>query len=85
MDERLAAMPHNIEASPSSPCISVPHRGGRLSLSASWSRDLLQGSTMSAQANWLHENGPTHYVDCEPANAALSEGVVDVDAHPFTF
>ncbi len=67
------------------PCNCVPHRNGEISFGTPWSRDLLQGSRTSFPAHWLQVNGPTHCMGCEPANAALGEGIVDVDVDTFAF
>lgn len=63
------------------PCNCVPHRSGGVDLGQPWSSDLDGG----APAAWLRDNGPSTCRGCEPINAALGEGVLDLDADPFAF
>lgn len=63
------------------PCNCVPHRRAGVELASPWRDDLGGG----AAADWLREYGPSMCEGCEPANAALGDGVVDLIGDPFGF
>lgn len=67
------------------PCNCVPHRLGALSLGetrtpTSWSEFGLLDSRA-----WLREHGPDFCGGCEPVNAALGEGLINLDSDPLGF
>ena len=67
------------------PCNCVPHRSDGIAFGEPWSNQSLKHGANSAAVNWLRENGPTRCLGCEPANAALGEGLNDFDLDPFSF
>ncbi len=68
-------------SSESFPCNCVPHRRAGVKLAVPWHADLDGGTA----AEWLREHGPSTCRGCEPANAALGDGVVNLDLDPFAF
>jgi cytosylglucuronate decarboxylase len=67
------------------PCNCVPHRTDGLELATELdlgNRTWLGGSVAT---DWLRENGARVCRGCEPANAALGDGVVDLTVDPFGF
>jgi cytosylglucuronate decarboxylase len=67
------------------PCNCVPHRSEGVTFAEAWSDESLSDGTSSSAVGWLRKNGPRHCLGCEPANAALGEGIKDVEADPFLF
>jgi cytosylglucuronate decarboxylase len=67
------------------PCNCVPHRAGSLQLSEQLSGASLTSEGLPLVRDWLRTNGPTACRGCEPANAALGEGAVDLDLDQFGF
>jgi cytosylglucuronate decarboxylase len=66
-------------------CNCVPHRTESHELSQPWGPAALTADGLGDAGRWLHENGPQKCLGCEPINAALGEGVIDLDADPFGF
>jgi cytosylglucuronate decarboxylase len=66
-------------------CNCVPHRVGSQSLGQAFDADALTSAGLGAPGQWLNENGPAQCLGCEPINAALGEGEIDLDTDPFGF
>lgn len=67
------------------PCNCVPHRRAGVDLAVPWEVDGQGRPAGGRPATWLRENGPRLCRGCEPVNAALGEGVADIDSDPFAF
>lgn len=67
------------------PCNCVPHRIGNLEMAEQRTPHTFTSSGLLEARNWLRVNGPLSCKGCEPANAALGEGRIDVEAHPLDF
>lgn len=67
------------------PCNCVPHRSDGIAFGEPWSHQSLSHGTNSTAVSWLRENGSARCMGCEPANAALGEGINDLDLDPFSF
>jgi cytosylglucuronate decarboxylase len=67
------------------PCNCVPHRMSAMTLAQQWGPDSLSAAGLGAAGEWLRINGPGSCSGCEPVNAALGEGAIDLDADPLGF
>lgn len=66
-------------------CNCVPHRSGGVDLGIEWKLDGGEPMAGGEPLDWLREHGPSTCTGCEPANAALGEGALDLDSDPFAF
>lgn len=67
------------------PCNCVPHRVGATTLAEAVGEGALEPEGLATVRKWLRLNGPSVCTGCEPANAALGEALVDLDADPYGF
>lgn len=67
------------------PCNCVPHRNAKMSLGESWTALALNSRGMVEIRDYLRTNGPLVCPGCEPANAALGEGKIDLLEDPLAF
>ena len=65
------------------PCNCVPHRSHGVDLAGRWDDDFVDNLKESVE--WLYENGPSYCNGCEPINAALGEGLIDLEKHVLGF
>lgn len=61
------------------PCNCVPHRSGNVEFGEPRTDSSLTPFGLTSERDWLRENGPATCRGCEPVNAALGEGAVDLD------
>jgi cytosylglucuronate decarboxylase len=66
-------------------CNCVPHRIGAFSLEQKWHELALDERGLGTVGLWLRNNGPTQCKGCEPINAALGEGAIDLSQDPLGF
>jgi len=67
------------------PCNCVPHRSGSIQFGESLTPESFTGQDLKKARNWLKEHGPKQCRGCEPVNAALADGVIDLEKDPFGF
>ncbi len=68
------------------PCNCVPHRGVQATpFGESWGSNSWSQSALESSRVWLRHNGPAQCTGCEPINAALGEGSIDLDEDIFGF
>ncbi|GEM_PF-1473648 len=67
------------------PCNCVPHRTDGAELATDWSQESVLSSGLRQPRTWLKKFGPSHCLGCEPINAALGEGAIDLHANPLGF
>ena len=67
------------------PCNCVPHRKNDIELSTEWSTDAVLTTGLKDSRTWLKQFGPSLCMGCEPINAALGEGAIDLDSEPLSF
>jgi len=66
-------------------CNCVPHRIGSIELAQKWGPNALTAEGLGEIGDWLHKNGPKYCNGCEPINAALGEGIINIDDDPLGF
>jgi MoaA/NifB/PqqE/SkfB family radical SAM enzyme len=67
-------------------CNCVPHRGKQADeLGESWTPNSWGESALASSRKWLRDNGPSQCTGCEPLNAALGEGRIDLNEDLFGF
>jgi cytosylglucuronate decarboxylase len=67
------------------PCNCIPHRLGGHDLSERASSSSFETTGLAGVRDWLRDEGPRRCTGCEPANVALAEGAIDLDADPLGF
>ena len=67
------------------PCNCVPHRTEGQALGGPLDDRSLGPDGLVASRTWLRTHGPAACTGCEPLNAALGEGLIDLDADPLGF
>jgi cytosylglucuronate decarboxylase len=67
------------------PCNCVPHRTRTVELGSTWMPSSVQENGLKESRDWLRTFGPFHCMGCEPINAALGEGLIDLNAEPLGF
>lgn len=67
------------------PCNCVPHRTAGMDLATAFDPMGKTAPDMSAKTIWLARHGPATCGGCEPINAALGEGAIDLDANALAF
>jgi len=67
------------------PCNCVPHRSGSINFSEGLTPESFNGSDLAEARSWLRNNGPKQCKGCEPINAALGDGVIDLETDIFGF
>lgn len=68
------------------PCNCVLHRGKKADqFGESWTRNSWRKTALESSRTWLRHNGPTQCTGCEPLNAALGEGGIDLNEDLFGF
>jgi cytosylglucuronate decarboxylase len=60
------------------PCNCVPHRHKGIDFGEAWSDASLEPAGLRTSRDWLREHGPASCRGCEPINAALGEGEIDL-------
>lgn len=67
------------------PCNCVPHRQNGQSLGEAQNPGAWSDQGLRQQRDWLKIHGPTECRGCEPINAALGEGRIDLEEDPLGF
>ncbi len=67
------------------PCNCVPHRTQGRVLGEGLDADTFTSNGLRTARDWLRVHGPEGCTGCEPVNAALGEGLIDLDEDPLGF
>lgn len=67
------------------PCNCIPHRDGAVDFSETRTSSSWGDNGLVDARNWLRVHGPQSCKGCEPLNAALGEGRIDLDEDLFGF
>lgn len=67
------------------PCNCVPHRQQSIVFGSSDLKAAFRSEGIHQACSWLAINGPTHCCGCEPVNAALGDGIIDLKSNPLDF
>ena len=67
------------------PCNCVSHRKHSILLNSTELTSAFESSGLNEARNWLSRYGPTYCTGCEPINAALGEGAINLETNPMGF